>query len=123
MMKFEPLQEIDFLKNEYFVQWVLSPSRESSAYWQRWLQQNPDKVKMLGAARDLLLSFDQKESHTMDDGTYYKILDNLLYANQQQNASDANRTPRSWLLAAACTIILCSLSLAAYLYLVRHTRL
>lgn len=119
MTKFEPQQETDFLKNEYFVQWVLSPSRESSAYWRHWLQQNPGKAEMLSAARDLVLSFDLKETHAMDDGTYYKILDNLLYANQQQNLREANRTPRSWLLAAASIIILCSLSLAGYFFLSR----
>ncbi|HEY8935213.1 MAG TPA: FecR domain-containing protein [Cyclobacteriaceae bacterium] len=110
-MEFTPHTEADFLKQEYFVQWVLSPTKESSEYWQRWLNQNPDKVELLGAARDLLLSFEPKETHAMDDVSYYKILDNLLEENSKQKAQTANgkmNTSKPWFIAAAASIILFS---------------
>ena len=118
-MEFTPHTEADFLKQEYFVQWVLSPTKESSEYWQRWLNQNPDKVELLGAARDLLLSFEPKETHTMDDVSYYKILDNLLEENSKQKAQATNEkmnTSKPWLIAAAASVILfSSLSLIGFL--------
>jgi transmembrane sensor len=118
-MEFTPHTEADFLKQEYFVQWVLSPTKESSEYWQRWLNQNPDKVELLGAARDLLLSFEPRETHTMDDVSYYKILDTLLEENSKQKTQATNEkanTSKSWLIAAAASVILfSSLSLIGFL--------
>lgn len=118
-MEFTPHTEADFLKQEYFVQWVLSPTKESSEYWQRWLNQNPDKVELLGAARDLLLSFEPRETHTMDDVSYYKILDTLLEENSKQKTQAINEkanTSKSWLIAAAASVILfSSLSLIGFL--------
>ena len=113
-MAFDPRTETDFLKHEYFVQWVLSPTQESSAYWQHWLKENPDKVEMLGAARDLLLSFEMKEPHSMDDATYYKILDNLLQENAKQKENHTSGRSNAWLLAAASVIIFLSIALVGY---------
>ncbi|MFD1001653.1 FecR family protein [Ohtaekwangia kribbensis] len=118
-MAFDPQTETDFLKHEYFVQWVLSPTKESSAYWQHWLKQNPDKVEMLGAARDLLLSFEMKETHSMDDTTYYKILDNLLQENAKQKDNDTSGRSNGWLLAAASVIIFSSIALVGYFTLTK----
>jgi transmembrane sensor len=119
-MTFDPHTEADFLKHEYFVQWVLAPTRESSAYWQHWLKQNPDKVEMLGAARDLLLSFEMKEPHRMDDATYYKILDNLLQENAQQKENYTSGDSNGWLLAAASVIIFSSIALVGYFTLTKE---
>lgn len=119
-MAFDPHTETDFLKHEYFVQWVLSPTKESSAYWQHWLSQHPDKVEMLAAARDLLLSFEMKETHRMDNVTYYKILDNLLHENARQKETSASGSPNAWLFAAASVIILSSVALIGYFTLTRE---
>jgi ferric-dicitrate binding protein FerR (iron transport regulator) len=116
-MTFNPRTETDFLKHEYFVQWVLSPTKESSAYWQHWLNQHPDKVEMLGAARDLLLSFEMKETHRMDDAAYYKILENLLQENARQKENYTSGNSHSWLLAAASVIIFSSIALVGYFIL------
>ena len=119
-MAFDPHTETDFLKHEYFVQWVLSPTKESSAYWQHWLKEHPDKVEMLGAARDLLLSFEMKETHSMDGATYYKILDNLLQENAKQKENDISRRSRTWLFAAASVIICSSIALIGYFTLTQQ---
>jgi transmembrane sensor len=119
-MAFDPRTETDFLKHEYFVQWVLSPTRESSAYWQHWLRENPDKVEMLGAARDLLLSFEMKETHSMDGATYYNILDNLLKENARQKEKDLSGYSRNWLYAAASIIIFSSIALVGYFTLTKE---
>jgi ferric-dicitrate binding protein FerR (iron transport regulator) len=119
-MAFEPRTETDFLKHEYFVQWVLSPTKESSAYWQHWLKQNPDKAEMLSAARDLLLSFEMKETHNLDDATYYKILDNLLQENASQKENYTSRKSNTWLFAAASVVIFSSIALIGYFILTKE---
>ena len=119
-MTFDPRTETDFLKHEYFVQWVLSPTKDSSAYWQHWLEQNPDKVEMLGTARDLLLSFEMKEPHSMDDAAYYKILDNLLLENANQKEKYISGRSNAWLLAAASVVIFSSIALIGYFILTKE---
>lgn len=71
---------------------------------------------MLRAARDLLLSFEPKEQHAMDDATYYNILDNLLGENAKQKEYSLSRNS-SWLFAAASIIIFSSLALVGFFLL------
>src|SRR5690242_19113484 len=106
-MKFSPETEADFLKHEYFVQWVLSPGKEGEEYWKQWMQQNPDKIELLSTARDLLLSFQMKEEHVMKETAYFKILDNLLEENkkQKQDAFDSGKNNPLWFLVAASLVL------------------
>ncbi len=111
-MKFSPETEADFLKHEHFVQWVLSPNKETEEYWKRWLQQNPDKVELLSTSRDLLLSFEWKEKHAMSESAYFRILDNLLEENIKQNTLNSNRTnTKAWFLVAASILLFSSVAL------------
>ena len=111
-MKFSPETEADFLKHEYFVQWVLSPSKEGEEYWKQWIQQNPHKIELLTTARDLLLSFQLKEEHVIEERAYFRILDNLLEENkkQKQDTFDSGRNRRVWFLVAASLVLFSSVT-------------
>jgi ferric-dicitrate binding protein FerR (iron transport regulator) len=115
-MKFTPETEVDFLKHEYFVKWVLSPTKESTDYWNRWLIQNPEKAALLRGACDLLLSFQLKETHSMENASYYKILDNLLEENSKKKIHSIEKSggnSNSWLVAASI-ILFSSLGFLGY---------
>lgn len=115
-MKFNPKVEVDFLKHEYFVRGVLSPTRDSTEYWKRWLDQNPEKVELYRSACAILLSFELKQKYAMEDSSYYRVLDCLLEENNKPN--NATRigilNSDSRLMAAASIVLFVSLSFISY---------
>lgn len=45
----------ELIMDEYFQSWVFDPSGKSDAYWQSWLDENPDKQAVVEEARSTLL--------------------------------------------------------------------
>lgn len=119
-MKFDPKTVTDFLGYEYFVQSVLTPTKETTEYWKRWLNQNPQKAELYQSACDLLLSFEPKENQAMDEADYYKILDTLLEENNYQKSKKlTERTFRNyspWMAAAASITFFCGVAWMLYFF-------
>lgn len=46
----------DFVLDQEFRKWVLTPDSGSNIYWEQWISDHPDKLGTIKAARDLLLS-------------------------------------------------------------------
>lgn len=90
-MEFNPKTEVDFLENEYFVQWVLHPNEESERFWNRWLKNHPDKVLMLSRAKDILLSFSKAETEEGDEEKLESILDNIMLHHQERKRKVSSR--------------------------------
>lgn len=45
-----------FVLDKKFRKWVLDPDRETNEFWEKWLAQNPQKLKTVNQARALLLA-------------------------------------------------------------------
>jgi ferric-dicitrate binding protein FerR (iron transport regulator) len=45
----------EFIMDEYFQSWVFDPSGKSDAYWQSWMDENPDRQAVVEEARSTLL--------------------------------------------------------------------
>lgn len=45
-----------FLLNDDFLSWVTQPTAESTAYWEKWIENNPDQKKNIFEAKCLLSS-------------------------------------------------------------------
>lgn len=46
----------DFIKDEFFQDWVFKPNPESNLFWTNWLTENPQQKAELEKARDMLRS-------------------------------------------------------------------
>ena len=57
-MKYTNYKALDFVKDEEFRKWVRSPDQKSDFYWESWMQNHPDKRKLILEARRILLSID-----------------------------------------------------------------
>lgn len=44
----------DFVWDDAFRDWVLSPTRESDTYWQQWLAEHPEKAETIQQARSMV---------------------------------------------------------------------
>lgn len=54
-MKYSDYNTEDFLQDEYFVNWVKSPNKDSDFFWSSWMDNNPDKVNQLMKAKEIVL--------------------------------------------------------------------
>ncbi|GAB3651633.1 FecR domain-containing protein [Echinicola sediminis] len=86
-MEFNPERELDFLENEYFVQWVLSPDEESERFWNRWVKNHPEKVQMMLRAKEAMLSFSPADQPDGDGERLESILDNVMMHHQGKKNS------------------------------------
>lgn len=57
----------EFAADEYFQQWVLLPDKQSDAFWQSYMQDNPQQRKNIKEARKLV-------SHLTDSGFHVPFL-------------------------------------------------
>lgn len=109
-MRQDPKNEIDFLKDELFVKWVRSSDAELDLYWQRWLEQHPEKRDLLLKAKAIVESFRYDNSYSMSEGNFNKVLNNLVRFNHDANfewkerRSAERRYPIAWAAAVALIV-------------------
>ena len=51
----------DFVWDHFFRQWVLAPTRESDAAWNKWISQNPQNSFLVEQAKQIVLSLQIKQ--------------------------------------------------------------
>lgn len=103
----EQMKIIDLVKNEYFVQWVISPSEESKHYWAKWLSAHPHRRKDVEFARQLISSAHYKINDTMPEEDYNLVLENIINYSQKKKETRYQLGYPSWkLLAVAASVIL-----------------
>lgn len=51
----------DFFKDDYFIQWVLNPSAETEEFWQKFIEENPQKQEEIDRAIHYIKSIRFKE--------------------------------------------------------------
>lgn len=87
----------DFLCDAYFQDWILRPDEEKNAFWEKWLEDNPDKKKELRSAKELLLKIDFKVSRP-DPLKVETSLNQVLAAIEEAEQKPAR--PRRFLISA-----------------------
>jgi len=62
-MKYTNYKLKDFILDEYFKSWVVSPDKESDFFWESFLKNNPDRSIELVRAREIILTLSFHEDH------------------------------------------------------------
>lgn len=78
----------DFLKDEFFVGWVLHPNKESDHFWSQWVATNPEKAVVVEQAKEMVKSIRYKEEQSLSEADYSTLFEAILKANTVRN----NRT-------------------------------
>ena len=106
----------DFLKDEYFVQWVRHPDRKTDAYWKNWMRQHPDKIKQLKRAQEIVASLQYQQTYNLPQATYDRMLEAI--TDEQVKRTDHTAIEkRKWFLRMAASLILLLLGGLAWWYL------
>lgn len=65
----------DFIKDEYFQKWIIDPDAIVLAFWQKWMENHPEKKKIVKCASDLIRMIcneDNLELHGFDADTLWR---------------------------------------------------
>lgn len=98
-----------FLKDEYFVNWVIAPDSGSDRFWREWIRSNPEKRPIIESARQLVQSIEYEHGHKLSDSRYHQVLENILEHNRSTKPKKPLRTlSPNWVagLAASFAILL-----------------
>ncbi|WP_339706946.1 FecR domain-containing protein [Algoriphagus aquimarinus] len=79
--KYEDYEFEDFLSDEFFVQWVKSPSENNLHFWEKWLISNPQKRGVVTEAASFVRSIQYKENFEFTDEAYIEVFENILKAD------------------------------------------
>ena len=108
----------DFVWDDQFRQWVLSPTRENDARWQQWLVEHPDKVGTVQKARKIIQSLQVQELPLSDQEIKYAVQRTLNRAKKHEvhDPNEISLSPsvrplswKTWLPIAASVILLTGL--------------
>lgn len=97
----------ELLKDEFFVRWVLNPTRESDYYWQQWMERNSENRENVLKARQIIDSLNQSEIQQLSDTEHNQLLSSLVNFLQidKEKAQSRNRPGISVISKYAAIII------------------
>ncbi|MEQ9285762.1 MAG: FecR domain-containing protein [Cyclobacteriaceae bacterium] len=110
----------DFVQDESFVQWVLSPTADLEAKWQGVLKNQPGKAGDMNVAKDLVSTLMDKatdEEAEIDSKKVWRNLQPVIRGEVQErtsrslNGSTSHRTIPQWLKLAASIVLIGGLAL------------
>ncbi len=75
-MNYQDYEAEDFLMDESFKKWLLTPDPETSRFWEKWLSRHPEKVETVKEARQLflLLSFKNRPFTPQDSQQVWQAI-------------------------------------------------
>ena len=53
-MDFSDYSARDFVLDEFFQEWILDPDEKTTAFWEDWIAENPDKADVVDEARQVI---------------------------------------------------------------------
>jgi transmembrane sensor len=111
-MKYKDYELNDFLKDDYFIQWVTNAQNGSNHFWDNWIRNHPEKNKVVAEAKQLILSFNYRNSFELNEKEYTDLLEGILrdeIKGRKKNSNTkwlTNRANFRWIGWAAAIIII-----------------
>lgn len=110
----------DFVADEFFVKWVKSPGVNTTHFWEKWLEVNPNKRKVVEQSADFVRSFHYKGKDSFFDDDYIEMFENIVkYETDIQEINSPEPPKAKWysfftFRRVAALFLLCFLSWAFY---------
>ncbi|CAG5069171.1 hypothetical protein DYBT9623_01907 [Dyadobacter sp. CECT 9623] len=107
MINYRSLSVEELATDEMFRRWVLEPTPEISFFWNRWTDENPDKVPMVNLARELVLSVHSIYSDDLTDEMLHQEIAEITRMAEERKYNRRLRSflPAIWKAAAAIVLI------------------
>ncbi len=112
MEKYSRYKAVDFLDDEYFIQWLIKPDNEQETFWNEFVEKYPSQKAEIDEAR-LIFGMLQPEQERLSLDETYGIWNRVLETTKR-------RTSKTWVrvlkYAAVLALIFASGALSFYIY-------
>ena len=96
-MKYTEYDIDDFLMDEFFIEWVKEPNENNRHFWEKWLEQHPEKRDVVMQAFEIISSVHYQDRTVMEDRLYVEIFENIVKAEKQPSRAEVISGPnREW---------------------------
>lgn len=112
-MKYLNFDALELATDDFFQSWVVSPTQESSTFWNDFLKENPSKEEIVAEARALVLSLNIRDEKKIDQDQLNRVKDKVL---SSVRIKEKNEQPLSFkrLVPIAASLII--LLVASYFF-------
>ncbi len=84
MKKYEDYRFIDFIQDEYFVQWVKYRDEQADEFWKMWLARHPGKKEEVMHARKIINDIGYRYDPGLTEDNYVEMFENILKKGRQK---------------------------------------
>lgn len=107
-MKYRDFEIIDFLNDEFFIQWVKNPGEETDHFWLKWIHTNPDRRHILQKAREIITMIDYDSRYSLSDQAYMDMYENIVEKSHQERQEGKHFQWSGWHKTAAILFLVFS---------------
>lgn len=105
-MKYRDYQVVDFIKDDFFVEWIKNPNTESNSFWQEYIAANTDQIQTIKQAREFITSISYDDHQPLTGEEYIEIFESILKPSKQSTWGVNKKLVRQSLqLAATISIV------------------
>lgn len=84
-MNYKDYDIANFITDEFFIQWIKNPNENNSHFWEKWMEQHPEKRAMVNEAANLIRSVKYAHSPEFTDKMYVETFEQILKAENQHS--------------------------------------
>ncbi|MDN3690526.1 FecR family protein [Cyclobacterium jeungdonense] len=83
-MKYSEYDIVDFLLDEFFIQWIKNPDQNNRHFWEKWIQEHPEKRGLVMQAASLIRSVKYGDDPEITDAMYVEIFENVIKTDSEK---------------------------------------
>ena len=96
-MRYKDYDIDDFLLDEFFIQWIKDPNENNRHFWEKWLEQHPEKREVIMEAVSVINSIQYKEKSKVGNKLYIETFENIVKAERDYlNKKDLSFKNKKW---------------------------
>ncbi|MDN3668919.1 FecR family protein [Echinicola jeungdonensis] len=88
MKKYSEFEIEDFLVDEFFVRWAKSSNKEEEHFWQRWMENNPEKRGTVMEAFYIINSLNYKDELKVSDQEHIDLFESILSHDLEEDEKE-----------------------------------
>ena len=129
MKPYEQYSTIDFITDDFFIDWVLQPTPKHNQFWENWIKDFPDKLDILTEAKKTILNIQKVEALTYPQEHFQKnwnsiqqqtiakestIKNNIKPTTRPPSPTKSSSNWKNYLMAASLVGVLASIAIAFF---------
>ncbi|SEJ60801.1 protein of unknown function [Cyclobacterium xiamenense] len=89
-MRYSDYELEDFLMDEFFIQWVKFPDSNNCHFWEKWVQEYPQKREMVLQASVLIRGIHYTQKEAFSDTMYVESFENIIRSTNLPSGNTAS---------------------------------